>query len=39
MNPDGTMARLPELLEMAERLGLRISIEETPHHTGWPMTP
>ena len=29
MNPDGTMARLPELLEMAERLGLRIiSIED-----------
>ena len=29
MNPDGTMARLPELLEMAERLDLRIiSIED-----------
>ena len=29
MNPDGTMARLPELLEMADRFGLRIiSIED-----------
>ena len=29
MNPDGTMARLPELLEMADRLDLRIvSIED-----------
>ncbi len=29
MNPDGTMARLPELLDMADRMGLRIvSIED-----------
>jgi len=29
MNPDGTMARLPELLELADRFGLRIiSIED-----------
>ena len=39
MNPDGTMARLPELLDIADRFGLRIVSIEDLIATAWPTTP